>query len=134
MHYHSYLNSLDTELKERKYSLGESHISVAETLNIIGLVHQHMGGDQNIAIRLHREALNIYHSQQNSQKMRMEIAIILADIGSCYWIKGQYEKSKNEFKKSLKFLETCDLPKAVFCILYFMIDLGLYAGSDDSGW
>ena len=117
MHYHYYhrcLNLLD-ELKERKCSLGENLVSVAETLNTLGLVHQHMSGDQDTAIRLHREALNIYYSQQKSQKILMEIAIILANIGSCFWIKAQYTESKYEFKKSLEFLENCDVPKATFC-------------------
>ena len=117
-YYHRYIITLEKELKERKNICGENHISVAETLNTLGLVHQHMGGDQDKAIRLHREALNIYCSQLKRRDTLMEISITQADIGSCYWRKGQYTKAKNEFEKSLELLENwqiSNLPKANFC-------------------
>jgi len=62
------IDSLQQELEHRRQIFGVNHVSVAETLNVIGLMHHHVTGDQDEAIKHHQEALNILRTQKNKIK------------------------------------------------------------------
>jgi len=101
-------DSLSQELDDRRRHFGINHISVAETLNTIGVMHHHITGDQDKAITHHQEALNILISQQyKTQEMLVDIATTIYDIGNCHWKKGELVLANEMWHKALKYLDRC---------------------------
>jgi len=100
--------SLQKELEDRRQLFGTNHNSVAETLNVIGIIHHHVTGDQVKAITHHQEALNILISQQyKTQEMLVDIATTINDIGNCHWKKGDLVQANKMWCKALKCLNRC---------------------------
>jgi len=100
--------SLQQELEDQRQLFGNNNISVAETLNVIGIMHHHVTGDQVKAITHHQVALNILISQQcKSPEMQVDIATTINDIGNCHWKKGDLVQANKMWCKALKRLNKC---------------------------
>jgi len=106
--------TLKQELEDRKRLFGINHICVAETLNVIGIMHHHITGDQEEAICNHQAALNILTSQncRNNREILLHIVITIADIGNCYWKKGECALAKEMFCKAQSHLNKCFVHKS----------------------
>jgi len=102
------ITSLQQELEDRRQLFGTNHYSVAETLNVIGIMHHHITDDQVKAITHHQEALNILISQQyKTQEMLFDIATTIIDIGNCHWKKGDRVQANKMWCKALRCLNRC---------------------------
>jgi len=100
--------SIQRELEERRQLFGTNHISVAETLNVIGIMHHHVTGDQVKAINHHQEALKILIKQQcKTQKMLVDIAKTFADIENFHWKEGDLVQANKMWCKALECLDRC---------------------------
>lgn len=92
------LDSYQDALKIQKRELGDSHVSVAETLHNIGVVHRHTG-ELNLALESYQEALGIL---QEKEEETLDIARTFNNIGSIYRRKGEYNTALSFFVDALK--------------------------------
>mmetsp|Transcript_553 Transcript_553/g.705 ORF Transcript_553/g.705 Transcript_553/m.705 type:complete len:162 (+) Transcript_553:97-582(+) len=78
------------DLKAQREIHGNDHPIVANTLNIIGLHHHHVTGDQEAALEYHYEALGILMRapQDSETNQAMEVAITHTDIGNAHKLRG----------------------------------------------
>eukprot|EP00591_Stephanopyxis_turris_P013304 CAMPEP_0195518234 /NCGR_PEP_ID=MMETSP0794_2-20130614/12631_1 /TAXON_ID=515487 /ORGANISM="Stephanopyxis turris, Strain CCMP 815" /LENGTH=142 /DNA_ID=CAMNT_0040647171 /DNA_START=84 /DNA_END=512 /DNA_ORIENTATION=- len=104
----SFLQKHLAELSEVKARRGEIHLEVADILNIIGLSHHHVSGDQDEALRFHKEALHVLKccmdssSEQNKKASILKIiAVTLTDVGNVYSKRGEYNKALASYEESL---------------------------------
>jgi len=101
----NYAETFLQELQERRALYGNDDPAVAETLNALGLVYLHMYNEIDQAISCHKEALAIFKSTQKQHALK-NLAMTLADVGRCYWRKGESNQAHSCLRESF---EVCKL-------------------------
>jgi len=94
----SALVSYSKALKIEREEFGDLHLSLAETLHNIGVVHRHME-NLDAALQSYKEALDILKRKNDGN---LDVARTLNNIGSIYRRKGEYDKAMEYFVKVLK--------------------------------
>lgn len=103
--------ALEAELKDRRDRLGENDISVADTLNTIGLHYHHVTGEQDKALDNHRKALGVQKqvaaspafidNDDRRSELYTQIAITLTDIGNALKLKGACEEAMQSYSEAM---------------------------------
>ncbi|ETO13913.1 hypothetical protein RFI_23453 [Reticulomyxa filosa] len=83
----------------RLQTLGDSHIDVADSCELLGNSY-YMKGDQDKALKCHENALKIRLGKLESN--HIHVAHSYNNLGSVYEKKGEYDKAIEYYEKSLK--------------------------------
>ena len=91
----------EDELVHRRATLGPYHQDVAETLNALGLVLNHMVCDPESALRCHREALRILQMHTYFQSVKFDMAVTMTDIGDAQRKMNCYEEAAASYSEAI---------------------------------
>ena len=105
----SRLKLFEHELSTRRYRLGDNHPAVAETLNVLGIVHFHVHANHKQSLTLHQQALNILSSQIPNNKLRATQGVIYADIGDVLWTMGRIKEATSHYVEAYTLLKKANV-------------------------
>eukprot|EP00565_Helicotheca_tamesis_P003794 CAMPEP_0185725536 /NCGR_PEP_ID=MMETSP1171-20130828/1771_1 /TAXON_ID=374046 /ORGANISM="Helicotheca tamensis, Strain CCMP826" /LENGTH=214 /DNA_ID=CAMNT_0028393683 /DNA_START=33 /DNA_END=678 /DNA_ORIENTATION=+ len=107
---HPLVAKFEDELEARRYSLGNDHLDVAETLNALALANHLMTDNQNEALRCHKEALHIFDLRKGGPDYpTADVALTLSDIGNVHRKRGEYNDAANAYMKSVRTYRLCGM-------------------------
>mmetsp|Transcript_2942 Transcript_2942/g.3991 ORF Transcript_2942/g.3991 Transcript_2942/m.3991 type:complete len:180 (-) Transcript_2942:169-708(-) len=107
---HPFVAKFEDELEARRYSLGNDHLDVAETLNALALANHLMTDNQNEALRCHKEALHIFDLRKGGPDYpAADAALTLSDIGNVHRKRGEYDAAAISYTKSVQTYRLCGM-------------------------
>lgn len=98
------------ELEAAIQRYGPNHMQVASLWSALGLIRHHMQHLTAAAVKCHHAAIDIYRNLQNeendSQQIRIDLAVALTDLGRCYEYLNESDKSIVLYQEAAEILES----------------------------